>query len=285
MTGKTSPQPDNTAIRTALWRALHLLADSEPHILKDDLGLKLAAPGDDWRQRPDMSPFTRPFRASILARARFVEDFVQKMAASQITQYVILGSGLDTFAFRHPELNTQLKIFELDQPGPQEWKKQRLEELNLAVPANLVFVPHDFESDRPWLESLSSHGFDINTPAVVASTGVSMYLTREANFSTLQEAAKLAPGSSFISSFMVPMEMVDPEIRTGVERAAAGAKANGTPWLSHFTPDAMVDLALRAGFKEARHISSGFLAQEYFSGRTDGLRPPASAEELLLAST
>src|SRR5688572_22709537 len=103
MTEKPKAAPDSTAVRVALWRALHVEVDPPPHVFEDKLGLKLAAPDDGWRSRPDMSPFTRPFRASILARARFIEDLVDQLAARGVRQYVILGAGLDTFAQRRPE--------------------------------------------------------------------------------------------------------------------------------------------------------------------------------------
>jgi hypothetical protein len=92
--------PENTTVRVALWRALHVEVDSPPHVLEDEVGLKLVAPDEGWRNRPDMSPFTRPFRASIVARARFVEDLVAERAARGVGQYVILGAGLDTFVQR-----------------------------------------------------------------------------------------------------------------------------------------------------------------------------------------
>src|SRR3954469_12723853 len=128
MHDKQVAEPDNTAVRTALWRALHVEVDSPPHVFEDVIGLKLAAPDEGWRNRPDMSPFTRPFRASIVARARFIEDLVTEEAARGTRQYVILGAGLDTFAQRE-ELASRLAVFEIDQPGPQAWKRQRLVEL------------------------------------------------------------------------------------------------------------------------------------------------------------
>jgi len=91
--------PDSTAVRTALWRALHVHVDPPPHIFEDEVGLKLSAPDEEWRHRPDMHPEgTKPFRASIVARARFVEDLVLEQAGHGVSQYVILGAGLDTFA-------------------------------------------------------------------------------------------------------------------------------------------------------------------------------------------
>ena len=277
--------PDNTAVRTALWRALHVQVDSPPHVFEDEVGLKLVAPEDGWRNRADMSTFTRPFRASILARARFVEDIVGEQAAGGVGQYVILGAGLDTFAQRRPELSARLLVFEIDQLGPQAWKRQRLVDLGLGIPSFLRFVPVDFEAGDAWWERLAASGFDSRRPAVVASTGVSMYLTKDAITATLRQVAALAPCSTLVMSFMLPIELLDVEVRTGVERAAEGARASGTPFISFFTPSEMLALARDAGFKEVQHVSAAMLAERYFSGRTDGLRPPNNSEEMLVATT
>ncbi|MBW8889707.1 MAG: class I SAM-dependent methyltransferase [Fibrobacteres bacterium] len=282
---KKIPAPDNTAVRVALWRALHVEADSAPHVFEDTVGLRIAAPEEGWRNRPDMSPFTKPFRASILARARFIEDLVSEQAARGVGQYVILGAGLDTFAQRRPELASRLFVFEIDQPGPQAWKRQRLTDLGLGLPAFLRLVPVDFEAGDSWRDRLAAAGFDGKRPAIVASTGVSMYLTKESVTATLRQIAFFAPGSTLAMSFLLPIELIDPEIRTGMERAVEGARASGTPFLSFFTAAEMVALAREAGFKEARHVSSASLAERYFAGRTDGLRPPNHAEELLVATT
>jgi methyltransferase (TIGR00027 family) len=280
-----APAPDETAVRVALWRALHVEADPPPHVFEDELGLKLAAPDAGWRNRPDMSAFTRPFRASIVARARFIEDIVAEEAARGVGQYVILGAGLDTFAERRPELASRLRVFEIDRPGPQAWKRGRLAELGLGVPSFLRFVPVDFEAGDAWWERLAASGFDAGRPAVVASTGVSMYLTRDANIATLRQLAALASGSTLVMSFLLPVELADPDVRPGIERAVAGARASGTPFLSFFTPAEMLELARDAGFRQAQHISAADLAERYFADRADGLRPPANSEELLLAST
>jgi methyltransferase (TIGR00027 family) len=277
--------PEDTAVRVALWRALHVEVDAPPHVLVDQVGLQLVAPGDDWRSRPDMSPFTRPFRASIVARARFIEDLVAARAERGVGQYVVLGAGLDTFAQRRPELASRLVVFEIDRPGPQEWKRGRLIDLGFGVPASLRFVPVDFEAGDAWWQLLAAAGFDAAQPAVVASTGVSMYLTKDAIAATLRQVAALAPGSTLAMSFMLPIEMADPGVRPGIERAAAGARANGTPFISFFTPAEMLDLARAAGFREVQHVSAVTLAERYFAGRSDDLRPPRNAEELLVAST
>ena len=276
--------PDSTAVRVALWRALHVEVDPPPHVLDDEIGLQLAAPDGAWRRRPDMDPqFTRPFRASIVARARFIEDLVVEQAARGVGQYVILGAGLDTFAQRRPEIGVQ--IFEVDQPAPQAWKRQRLIELGFGIPDALRLVPVDFEAGDAWWELLAAAGFDAGQPAVVASTGVSMYLTKDAIAATLRQVAALARGSTFAMTFLVPIELADPEARPGLELAAKGARASGTPFISLFTPAEMLAMASDAGFRDVQHVSATALAQRYFAGRADGLRPPANAEELLVATT
>lgn len=262
------------------------MVDPPPHVFEDQLGLRLADPEAGWRQRGDMHPqWTAAFRASIVARARFIEDLVVEQAGRGVGQYVILGAGLDTFAQRRPEVASRMRVFEVDQPAPQAWKRQRLVELGLGVPDWLRFVPVNFEQGESWRSRLTAEGFDAAQPAVVASTGVSMYLTREANAATLREIAALAPASTLVMSFLLPLEMADPEARPGLERAAQRARASGTPFVSYFVPADLLALAREAGFKQVRHVSADDLARRYFDGRADGLRPPRNAEELLVATT
>ncbi len=278
--------PESTAVRVALWRAMHVQVDPPPHVLEDEVGLRLAAPDEGWRSRPDMDPrFTAPFRASIVGRARFIEDLVIEQAGRGVGQYVILGAGLDTFAQRRPESTSGIRVFEVDQPGPQAWKRQRLIELGFGVPESLRLVPVDFEAGEAWWDQVAIAGFEPKAAAVVASAGVSMYLTKDATAATLRQVAALAPGSTLVMTFLMPLELADPEVRPGLEMAAKGARASGTPFISFFTPDEMLALAREAGFKEARHVSTAMLAQRYFAGRADGLRPPNNAEELLVATT
>ena len=176
-------------------------------------------------------------------------------------------------------------MFEIDRPGPQAWKRKRLLELGLGIPSFLRFVPVDFEAGEMWWERLIASGFDSARPAVVASTGVSMYLTKAAITATLRKVAALAPAPRSQCRSCSRLELADPEVRPGIERAIAGARANGTPFVSFFTPAEMLTLAREAGFKEVRHVSAAALAERYFAGRTDGLRPPDNSEELLVANT
>jgi methyltransferase (TIGR00027 family) len=286
VTDRHPAEPNNTAVRVALWRAMHVAVDAPPHVFEDEIGLRLAAPDPGWRRRPDMDPVgTRQFRASIVARARFIEDLLAEQAARGVGQYVILGAGLDTFAQRVPALASRLRVFEIDQPGQQAWKRQRLLDLGFALPAWLRFVPVDFEAGDDWWERLAAAGFDAAGPALVASTGVSMYLTKDANAATLRRLAMLAPGSTVAMSFLLPREFAAVEVRPGLAEAEKGARASGTPFVSFFTPAEMLALARECGFKNVEHVSADALAERYFVGRPDGLRPPTNAEELLVAST
>lgn len=210
-------EPDSSAVRTALWRALHVQIDAAPHLIDDEIGFALVAPADGWRDRPDMHPFgTRPYRAAIVARTRFVEDL---LVDERIDQYILLGAGLDTHA-----------------------------------------------------------------PALVSSSGVSMYITRAATAATLQRLTGLAPGSILVMTFMLPLELADPADRPGLEGAARGAQASGTPWISFFTHDEMVALALGAGFASAEAVTTAEIAAPYLQGRADGLAA-ASGESILIART
>lgn len=286
MTGKQAIGPDSTAVRVALWRAMHVQIDPPPHVIEDEIGLTLAAPHEDWRSRPDMNPEgTKSFRASIVARARFIEDLVLDQVGRGVGQYVILGAGLDTLVQRRPEIASRLIVFEIDQPGPQAWKQQRLIELGFGIPKWLRLVPVDFEAGDPWVKALTAAGFDVSKPAVVVSTGVSMYLTKHAIAATLRDIAMLAPGSTLAMTFLLPLELADPEVRPGLQMAEKGARASGTPFISFFTPTEMLALARAAGFRTAEHVSAAALAERYFAGRTDGLRPPNNSEEFLVATT
>jgi methyltransferase (TIGR00027 family) len=276
---------EGTAVRVALWRAMHVLVDPPPHVLEDEVGLRLAAPADGWRDRPDMDPDgTRWFRAGIVARARFIEDLVAEQSDHGVDQYVILGAGLDTFAQRRLQLASRLQVFEVDQPGPQAWKRRRLAELGYDVPPWLRLVPVDFEGGGSWWDQLLDAGFDAARPAVVVSTGVTLYLSKEANAATLRQMAELAPGSTLAMTFLLPSELVEDVLRPGFEAAENGARAAGTPFISFYTPDEMLALARKAGFRDARHISAAALNERYFAERTDGLRT-ARGEELLIATT
>ena len=285
MQQKHSEAPDSTAVRVALWRALHVELDALPHVLEDEVGSRLAAPPDGWRERPDMHPQgTRGYRAAVVARARFTEDLVIEESRRGVVQYVLLGAGLDTFAQRRPQIASGLRVFEVDRPGPQAWKRRRLIDLGFGIPEWLRLVPVDFEAGVSWWEQLAVAGFDPSQPAVVASTGVSMYLTRDAIAATLRQIAMLPAGSTLAMTFLLPLELLDPEERPRHAAVYKAARAAGTPFISFFSPAEILRLALDAGFDTVGHLSTEELADRYFAGRSDGLRP-AKGEEFLVASS
>jgi methyltransferase (TIGR00027 family) len=278
-------EPESTAVRVALWRALHVEIDPPPHVLEDEIGLQMVAPGDGWRARPDMDPDgTRGFRASIVARARFIEDLVAEQAGRGVSQYVLLGAGLDTFAQRRPEIASRMRVFEVDQPGPQAWKRQRLTELGFGVPDWLRLVPVNFEQNGSWWQQLAVAGFDPGQPAVVASTGVSMYLSKDATAATLRQLAGLAPGSTLTMTFLLPRDLLADADRAGLQAADQGARASGTPFVSFYVPQEMLAMAREAGFAGVQHVSGASLGERYFAGRSDGLRP-STGEDFVVAAT
>jgi methyltransferase (TIGR00027 family) len=250
----------------------------------DDIGLKLLEPAGGWRKRHDMLPaFTARSRATIVARARAIEDLVVERAARGVTQYVLLGAGLDTFALRRPPGASSVTVFEVDQPAPQAWKRDKLRELGLGIPDWLRFVPVDFEASAGWTARLAEAGFDLSKPAVVASAGVTVFLTREAILAKLKQAAALAPDTTLALTFLLPMELLDPMDQAARPRTQTFALKKGTPWRSFFTPEEMMALAREAGFRDVSHVSAADLTRRYFAGRADGLRP-SSGEEILIAT-
>lgn len=271
-------EPDNTAVRTALWRALHIEVDPPPHVLDDRLGLALVDPPPGWRDRPDMDVrATARIRAGIVARTRFVEDLVEEQLVTDgVDQLVLLGAGLDTLAQRRPDLAARVRIFEIDLPGPQRWKRRRLGDLGLAAP---VMVPVDFETGS-WWDELAAAGFDPSRPTVVSSTGVAMYLTDEANAATLRTLARLAPRSTVAMTFLLVEELLDEQDRATLRVSMAGARAAGTPFRSFSTPERMRCIALDAGFAQAVVVGPDEMNARYFAG------PATSrAEEMLVART
>jgi methyltransferase (TIGR00027 family) len=261
--------PDSSAVRTALWRALHLVVDPPPHLLEDTIGIELVDPEPGWRDRGDMHPEgTAPFRMAIVARTRWVEDL---LVSEGLGQYVLLGAGLDTFAQRHGDRADRVEVFEIDHPGPQAWKRQRLEATGHGVAENLHLVPVDFEAAEDWWDALIESGFDVRRPALVSSSGVSMYLTREANAATLTKLGGLAPGSIVAMTFMVPFDRLEPDDRAGLEVAARGAEASGTPWLSFYSSDEMVAAARAAGFDEAKAVPTVEVVRDRFGDRADNV--------------
>lgn len=273
-------QPDNTAIRTALWRALHVLTDDKPYVIEDQIGYSLINPEKDWQERPDMK-YTKRLRASIVARARFIEDLAKEQIKKGINQYVLLGAGLDTFAQRNTKISSQVDIYEIDQPDTLAWKEEKLIENGYKIPDNLHFVPVDFETSSWWNELLNK-GLDIHQPTFISCTGVMLYLTKDAIMTTLKKMTSLASGSTIAIAFYLPLEQIDEEDKPLMEMSIKGAAASGTPFVSFFSIEEIVRLAEKIGLKEIQTISTKGMKDRYFKDRTDNL-VPASGEFFLVA--
>lgn len=275
----TAKQPDNTALRTALWRALHVLTDDKPYVIDDCVGLDLISPEPGWQERPDMK-FTRSLRASVVARARFIEDIAKEQIAQGVNQYVLLGAGLDSFAQRNTNLHTA--IYEIDQPDTLSWKEEKLIEKGYKIPDNLHFVPVNFETSS-WMDELINKGFDITQRAIVSCTGVTLYLTREAIVETLKTLATLASGSTVAISFYLPADQLEGDDKKLMEMSVKGAAASGTPFVSFFSVDEITRIAEDCGLNEIRTISTRDMTDNYFGNRTDNL-VPANGEFFLVAT-
>ncbi|GGK74187.1 class I SAM-dependent methyltransferase [Mangrovihabitans endophyticus] len=281
MPAEKTKVPDETAVRVALWRALHVRTDPPPHVIADEVGLRLVAPGEDWHRRPDMAgDGMRGFRAGVVARARFVEDLVAERCAAGVTQYVILGAGLDTFVQRRPDFAGRLRVFEIDQPATQEWKRRRLTELGHGSPDWQRWVPVDFETGERWWDRLVDSGFDPARPAVMACASVTMYLSEEAVRDTLRQAARSAAGSTLAMTFILPTAFDEPP-DDAADTPQPGPRVH---FRSYFTPDEILGLARDAGFRQTRYVSTEEVTARYFARRTDDFRP-AAGEPFMLAHT
>jgi methyltransferase (TIGR00027 family) len=273
-------QPDNTALRAALWRALHVMIDDKPHVIEDKIGYELIKPEKDWQERPDMK-YTKRLRASIVARARFIDDVAKEEIEKGVKQYVLLGAGLDTFVQRNTAISLQVDIYEIDQPEMLAWKEEKLIENGDKIHDNLHFVPVDFENSS-WWDELLEKGFDANLPTFLSCTGVTLYLTKDAINDTLKKIASLASGSTIAIAFYLPLEQLDEKDKPLLEMAIKGAAASGTPFVSFFSVEEIVKLADEIGLKDIQTVSTKDMTERYFKNRADDL-VPASGEFFLVA--
>jgi methyltransferase (TIGR00027 family) len=215
-------------------------------------------------------------------RSRFAEDSLQDAVAAGIRQFVVLGAGFDTFAYRQPPWAEALRIFEVDHPASQELKKRRLEKMGIAPPANLTFCPVDFESVT-LKAGLAAASLDFARPSFFSWLGVTQYLTRDATLATLRFVRGLPPGSQILFEVLAPDSSLPEPERKAVEFAAETSAARGEPWLSRFEPAEMRDHLAELGYRSCDHLTTAEAEARYFAGRTDGLHAPAMAQ-LLLAS-
>jgi methyltransferase (TIGR00027 family) len=258
-------------VLTAAARALHR-EEPPPWILDDPLALTLAGEqGLEIRERL-LAELPRPsllaFCRWVCVRARFTEDIVEQAVAGGVRQYVILGAGLDTFSYRRHDLLGRLKVFEVDHPATQAWKRLRLGELHIGPPTNLVFAPVDFERET-MRQGLEAAGFDFETPAVFSWIGVTMYLTLEAIKATLATIAGCPAGTRIVLTYNQPqaaLQGMGAQVEAVLVRIAAGM---GEPFVSLFHPAEMERLLRDQHFDEIVHFGPDEALATYFKGRED----------------
>lgn len=268
-------------------RAAHLLLDDEPKILRDDFALRFSGAENEAalrtaletmraefarRDSPEIAEaLLRHLRASVTMRSRYTEDELGEALARGVRQFVILGAGLDSFAYRRRDLAGVVQVFEVDHPATQQWKRTRLQEMQVALPPNLSFMPINFER-QTLTEALRAGGYQAEKPVFFSWLGVTGYLTEDAIFKTLREVATAVPGSEIVFGYGVQETLLDEEsqrMRAVLkERVAAG----GEPNLSLFDPASLAARVQALGFSQVADFGSEAANARYFAGRTDGLR-------------
>ncbi|MFE3196120.1 class I SAM-dependent methyltransferase [Nocardia sp. NPDC059240] len=265
--------PSRTAIFAAISRGLFRLETASPWVLDDVLALVLVGPL--WQQLRDQfdplfpGPVRLEARAAVCTRSRYAED---RLAAGAFTQYVILGAGLDSFAWRRPDLLGSLTVFEVDHPASQVWKLERVKEIGLPLNPSQVFVPVDFEAE-PVRDALGAAGFDWTQPAMFCWTGVAPYLTAQAIESTLRTIAAAAPGSEVVFSYLAEDAALDDASTEYARIYTPIAASVGEPLQPGWPVSEIESLVSRCGLKVVDHPTRAELQQRYFADRTDGVRP------------
>jgi methyltransferase (TIGR00027 family) len=261
-----------TAVMTAVARALGREA-RPPHVLDDHLALPLAGPeGARIRAQLEAELPTdglEAFSRWCCVRSRFPEDIVEhELVENGTRQYVVLGAGLDTFAERRPDLLKQLRVFEVDHPATQLWKRTQLERLGVLVSPNLTFAPVDFEHET-LADGLRSAGFDFDGPAVFAWIGVTMFLSLDAIVSTLDLIANCAAGTRVVLTYNLPQAALNGlGARTQTELARICAEMD-EPLVSLFTPGEIEGLMSDHGFTDLVHVGPDEAIEMYFKDLPD----------------
>lgn len=262
-----------TALGTAYLRAAHQMLDGEPKLLDDPIAVTLMGP-DAWSRiqanaEAYRSPLAQSLRAHVVLRSRFAEDRLAEAAGRGITQYILLGAGLDTFAFRQPPWAQSLHILEVDHVQTQLLKHQLMDAADLSAPANVSYLSVDFERES-LRESLLRHGVAFDQPTFFSWLGVTMYLQEPAIDAVLRLVADFPSGSEIVLTFAQPPN----EKSDGTARLAARTAALGEPMVSFFTPAAMEIKLRRAGFSGIDFLSPKESEIRYFSQRPLDLPVP-----------
>ena len=263
-TGKAS----KTALRVAIRRAAHQLVE-QPRVLEDPIAVGLIGSAYARDLERASHKVARDFRAFMAVRSRYVEDRLAETVSKGVKQYVILGAGLDTFAYRNPF--PSLRVFEVDFPATQEWKHSMLDEAEIPVPGNVTYVPLDFEH-KTLAAGLAEAGFDSSAPAFFGWLGVVPYLTLAAFRATLDTIAKLPAGSAVSFDYALAPETLSKVGRTAFDALAGRVAAAGEPFQLFFTPETLTAELDRAGFHRIEQLNSDHLNEIYFKNRADGLK-------------
>lgn len=271
--------PSRTALATAYARAYHQVADHPP-ILSDPvvarlLGLTaedLAGAAEATEDRPGSGVTYRPRRLFFAARTRFAEDTVSAAAAAGVRQVVVLGAGLDTFAYRNP--HPDLRVFEVDRAATQSWKRQRLAEIGIDLPRTLAFVPSDLETST-LAPHLQAAGFVRTEPAVFVWLGVVYYLTEDVVTATLEYIAGQAGPTEVVLDYVRPAET--DQGRAELQERARRLAAAGEPWFSYFTPGRISARLWDLGFTGIVDRSAAELVDSYLEGPAEFERDTPNA--------
>ena len=270
-------------MRVAMRRAAHQIFD-RPRVLEDPLavaiiGTEAAAKLGSEEQRYGQR-IGRSIRAFMAARSRYAEDQLALAIVRGARQYVILGAGLDTFAYRNPYPKEALRVFEVDYPATQEWKRQQLAKAAIPIPPSVIHAPVDFER-QTLAGGLAKAGFDIGAATFFSWLGVAMYLTEEATMSTLGFIASTPPGGGVVFDFAVPRESLNWMGRLALDAMSRRVAAAGEPFRTFFDPHALSEKLVKIGFHSVESLGAEEINARYFTGRDDELRVSGNVGRLM----
>ena len=263
-----------TAFRVAERRAAHQLCDT-PKILDDPLALRIigaeAVQALSARRHRERGPMHRGMRTFMAVRSRFAEDELAAAVGRGIRQYVVLGAGLDTSAYRHPHRAAGLRVFEVDHPATQQWKRECLRAAAIAEPPELAFVPVDFER-QSLADRLREAGFSTEQPAFISWLGVTPYLTREALTGALRFIASRPRGTTVVFDYATDPRSMGWWSRLIYWLIARRVAKAGEPFRTTFTPETLRAELRPLNFSELADTGAAELNERYCRNRTDGLR-------------
>jgi methyltransferase (TIGR00027 family) len=279
-------RPSRTALRVAMRRAAHQLYDAPPLVFDDPIAVTILGPhAAEIERTPGRNPANKPrpfsisLRAYLVARSRYAEDLLAHAVQRGVTQYVLLGAGLDTFAYRNP--HPSLHVFEIDHPATQQWKRELLLTTALPTPAGLTYVPVDFER-QSLPTQLHAAGFNPAAPTFFAWLGVVPYLTLEAFRATVSFIAAQPPTSGLILDYAQPRHMLPPDEQLALDSLAARVQLAGEAFQLFFTP---AEIATElAAFRNIEDIGPSDINARYFAARTDNLKILGSGGRFVSAS-